>query len=285
MTLLSPYQWMTEQKRLGHSLCLVLDAGDSLDKRQALLGSQAPDQYCDVYSETPVADLAGAGPCMFVIDKLEDEHLRALLMAPGENWGWLASLPAGTAMRELVRRWRERLVVGERPHQALYRFNDNRVLARALQFLGNAAIAEYLGPAASVLYWQAQHWSALTNPKPGNYPVPEHPAWCNAPNEQPPSAAMRELNARRYLLAEHLDAYARLAESHDPDLWLSAQLAQAAAWGWQSAEQLEFLLEQGLDKPSVTQTPWWGVKEGETPAAHFQRVYDEAQFWEGRLPL
>lgn len=285
MTGMSAQQWMIEQRQLGHFLCLILDSEDERQIRQVLLGSHDNDQYCSLYSETSAADLADAGPFLFLIGNPEDRQLNELLKAPERNWGWLASIPRETALQELAKHWRERLIVGTRPYQALYRFHDNRVLTRALKHLTTEAIPGYLGPIISVCYWQGQHWETLTNPKPGNHPVPESPAWCGVPVEGEQSAPIREVNARRYLLAEHLDAYARIAEQQDPDLWLSTQLALADSWGWQAPEQLEFLLIQSLKEIDGTFAKRWQARPDETPDAHFERVYQAIQFWQAEAPL
>ena len=285
MTNMSPQQWMIEQHQFGHSLCLILDSEGERQTRQALLDFQDADQCCGVYSKTPVADLADAGPFMFLIDNPEDGRLNELLKAPERNWGWLASIPPEAGLQELVKHWRERLIVGARPYQALYRFHDNRVLTRALKHLAIGALPGYLGPIISACYWQGQRWEMLSNPTPGNHPVPESPAWCEVPVEGDQSAHIREVNARRYLLAEHLDAYARIAEQQNPDLWLSTQLALADTWGWQAPEQLEFLLVQSLKETDGTLAERWQARPDETPATHFERVYQAIQFWQGDAPL
>jgi hypothetical protein len=281
MTRTAPQQWMIERHRLGHSLCLILDSEGELNTRQLLSGSQDAGQYCSVYSETPVADLADAGPFIFLIDNPEDGRLNELLKAPERNWGWLASVAPEAGLNELVRHWRERLIVGIRPHQALYRFHDNRVLSRALGHLTVEALPEYLGPIISVCYWQGEHWQIHSNPAPAKHSVPKNPAWWNVPAEGDQSAHLREVNARRYLLAEHMEAYAQMAEQQDPGLWLSVQLALADAWGWQSPAQLEFLLVQSLKETDGTLAARWQAHPEETPTAHFQRVYQTAQFWQG----
>ena len=173
------------------------------------------------------------------------------------------------------------MIFGVRPHRGIYRFHDNRVLARALQHLTTATVAGYLGPAISVCYWQGEHWETLGNPAPGNYPVPESPVWNDFPMEADQRASTREANAHRYLLARHLEAYARMAEQQDPELWLSTLLAQANTWGWQAAEQLEFLLVQSLKTTTDTLAQHWQAHAGESPDAHFQRVFQEVQFWQG----
>ena len=67
MKIASVRQWMAEQLTLGHSLCLILDSEGERAARQALLKNHGPEQYCRVYSETPLADLADAGPVIFLI--------------------------------------------------------------------------------------------------------------------------------------------------------------------------------------------------------------------------
>ena len=218
MTNMSPQQWMIEQHQFGHSLCLILDSEGERQTRQALLDFQDADQCCGVYSKTPVADLADAGPFMFLIDNPEDGRLNELLKAPERNWGWLASIPPEAGLQELVKHWRERLIVGARPYQALYRFHDNRVLTRALKHLAIGALPGYLGPIISACYWQGQRWEMLSNPTPGNHPVPESPAWCEVPVEDDQSAHIREVNARRYLLAEHLNATPELLNNKTPSM-------------------------------------------------------------------
>jgi hypothetical protein len=87
------------------------------------------------------------------------------------------------------------------------------------------------------------------------------------------------------LLAEHVRAYARLAEQLDPDAWLSERLAQAEAWGWQAPGQLEFLLIHSLQAPAYTLAPHWQVRPEETPSEHFERVQQATAFWQGDTAL
>ncbi|WP_409278145.1 DUF4123 domain-containing protein [Pseudomonas defluvii] len=277
MTTLSPRQWMAEQLRQGCSLCLVLDAQDQLDTRQALAGRRSPDRYSSIYSATPVAELAGIGPFLFILGDGDDDELDRLINAPDGQWGWFASLRED-GLPEWVEHWRERLLIGTRPHQALYRFQDPRVLSRALAHMPVSAVAEYLGTAISVCYWQGACWAVTENPAPGRYPLPPDPAWLHVPAPAQLTAEVRHTNAHRYLLAEHLEAYAALAERHPPDLWLTRLLELAERWGWQQAAQLEFLLTQNLQSPDYRLPAWWEVQPGEGPSAHFERVYLRTRF-------
>lgn len=96
---------------------------------------------------------------------------------------------------------------------------------------------------------------------------------------------IRLTNARRYLLAEHVQAYARLAELMAPDVWLRDRLIQADAWGWQAPEQLAFLLTQSLQAPAFTLAPHWQVRAGESPTEHFEGVLQTMEFWQGDASL
>ncbi|MEH6349868.1 DUF4123 domain-containing protein [Pseudomonas sp. 3JA] len=283
MTRSLPHQWLIEQQRLGHTLCVVLDSENEHHTRQALLKSSRPDQYLSVYSQTPVSDLADAGPFVFTFDRPGDEHINELIDRPDSRWGWLASLPK-EGLPTLVEHWRERLIIGERPHQALYRFHDNRVLARALQHLPVEAYPAYLGPAISVCYWQGTCWASTYNPAPGAYPLPDSPLWLQVPVTPQQAMQTRLLNARRFLLAEHVQAFASLAEQQDPVAWLRATLEQAEAWHWQAPEQLEFLLTQRLQTPAQALAPYWQVRSAESPDEHFERVRLTAAFWQGDTP-
>lgn len=107
------------------------------------------------------------------------------------------------------------------------------------------------------------------------------PEWLEVLVEDKQSTSILAINARRYLLAEHLDAYARLAEQQDPDLWLSSQLALAARWEWQLPEQLTVVLLAGLHDIDGTSAQRWQPRPGETPTVHFQQIYDDNQCWQG----
>ncbi|MGD8220012.1 DUF4123 domain-containing protein [Pseudomonas thivervalensis] len=279
-----PYRWLIEQQRLGNALCVVLDSENELPIRQALLKNSRPDQYLSVYGQTLVAEFADAGPFVFIFDRPSNESINELLNRPDSHWGWLASLPK-EGLPTLVEHWRERLIIGERPHQVLYRFHDNRVLARALRHLPVDAYPAYLGPAISVCYWQDKGWASTYNPAPGTYPAPDSPLWLRVPVTPRQAMQTRLLNARRFLLAEHVQAFATLAEQQDPEAWLRVTLDQAEAWRWQAPEQLEFLLTQCLQVPAHVFASYWQVRPAESPGEHFERGRLMAAFWQGDASL
>ena len=145
-------------------------------------------------------------------------------------------------------------------------------VGRTLAYLPTEDIAAYLGPALSVCYWQGTQWESCDNPAPGLYPLPESPPWLQTPVPAEQTREIRQLNAHRYLLAEHEQAYADLARTQPPQTWLRERLEQADEWGWQTPQQLEFLLIHSLRAPANGFDAQWQVRPGETPLEHFERV-------------
>lgn len=284
MTTTCPRQWMNDQLRLGHTLCLILDSEGELVARQALLNTPDPEQYCCVYSQTPISELANAGPFIFLIDNPGDARLKPLLDEPERSWGWLASIGNGD-LPALARHWRERLIIGTRPHRALYRFHDNRVLGRALAHIPEEARPEYLGPAISVCYWHGAQWNVTHNPGPGEYPLPADPAWLSVP--LPADRAMEILHSTvyRYLWAKHGEDLIRLSQRQDPGTWLTEQLSHAQQWGWTAPEQVHFLITSKLTETEPPLINNWAPHEGETPQAHYERLFNEMKFWSGEGSL
>ena len=277
-------QWMARLQACGHDVCLMLDSQNEQSMRQSLLASGPFDLFASVYRGTQLAELADSGPFIIIVDPAQYRRLEPLLSRPQENWGWLASIAPGE-LQTWVKHWRARMIIGQRPHQALYRFHDNRVLTKALQQLPEHALPAYLGQATSVCYWNDSHWQVIDNPAPGSYPVPDQPMWLNIPPEAEQAITARLANTHRYLLAEHEEAYLRLAEQDSQHIWLRQLLEQAENWAWQTPEQLLFLLTQRLQAPDHPQPSYWRPEPGETPTEHFERVVQTRKFWQMETPL
>ena len=284
MTTTCPRQWMDDQLRLGQTLCLILDSEGELVARQALLSPHDLERYSCIYSQMPISDLANAGPFIFLIDNPGDARLKPLLDEPERNWGWLASIRHGD-LPALTRHWRERLIIGTRPHRALYRFHDNRVLGRALAHIPEEARPEYLGPAISVCYWQGGQWNVAHNPAPGEYPLPADPGWLNVPVSDDRAMAILHSNNYRYLWAKHHEELRRLSQRQDPSTWLTEQLSHAQQWGWTDPEQVRFLVIRKLTEAEAPIINNWAPREGETPQAHYERLLNEVKFWSGEGSL
>lgn len=273
-------QWLHDQSAIGQQIYLVLDSLGQLDERNALVTELGAQGYRNLYIGTPAESLAKNGPYLFELASFDLPVLRALFASPERNWGWLASAEY-TDLEPISDHWRERLVTGEPPNQAVYRFQDNRVLARALAYLQPGQRPEYLGPLSSVCYWHAEQWTITYNPAPAEYPLPKDPAWFQTPIPEATTKGVQFDNARRYLVGAYTDDLLSLAEHRDIDTWLRGQLDQAETWGWQEPEQIHFLLVQSLLAPDYELPPIWQPQPHETPAMHFDRVYQEELYWQG----
>ncbi|MEG7360690.1 DUF4123 domain-containing protein [Pseudomonas citronellolis] len=271
---MSPLEhWLREQSRMHRQLYLVLDADGNTEALQALLNSPPAAPHISLYASTEAAPLAARGPFVMQLANRATPALATLLAHPERHWGWLASAE-GDALAALARHWRARMLVGQSPQRTLYRFHDNRVLARALAHLPEEGLPAYLGPAASLCYWseEARQWLARDNPMPGEHPLPETPAWLAAPQDETTASAMLHHNLRFYLLAWHTSACARLAQRCDFDAWLTEQLRQAREWRWTTPEQLRFWLLERLENDDMPIPEAWQPRPGETPSAHYERL-------------
>ena len=277
-------QWLFDQSRSARELYLVLDSDGHLDERNALTKELGAERYRNLYIGTAANSMAQAGPVLFQVVTVKHPVIQALLDTPECHWGWLASA-ALTDLDALVAHWRDRLVVGERPNLALYRFHDNRVLGRALSYLQPEQYADYLGPIASVCYWHAEQWTVTDNPDPGKHPLPLEPAWLKTPTPEIVYANVQFDNTRRYLIREHTEAMATLATERNVDGWLWGLIQLIRLWGWQQPEQVHFLLTQCLKAPGYLPPKTWQPKPEENSAAHFKRVYEQVLYWQGDANL
>ena len=264
---LPPYPWMAQQQQAGHRLCLVLE-GDN-DVCQSLLEVRTVSQYCSFYAGTVVAELKTTGPMIVLLQQMSEPGLLDLLQRPETNGGWLGSLPSED-LAGVTRHWRDRLLVGTQDNPALYRFHDNRTLARALNHLAPEHWPAFLGPLISVCYWHEGGWHSRDNPSPGDYPVPDSAPWLNISN--PHASVILHANVLRYLLAEHSEDLAALMEFQDPRVWLTQVLVQAHAWQWREPSQLEFLVVRRLEEATRSSVIRWQPMPGEASGDHFERV-------------
>ncbi|TDV45149.1 uncharacterized protein DUF4123 [Pseudomonas helmanticensis] len=277
-------QWLHEQSRAGRDLFLMLDTDGQSEARTALAADLGTERFRHLYAGTAAESLAQTGPLLLRIDMARHPVIQALLAPPERHWGWLSS--AGhVALDDLASHWRERVVTGERPNLAVYRVHDNRVLGRALAHLQPEQYAALLGPVSSICYWHAGQWNVADNPDPGEHPLPIDPPWLQTPIPELIYANVLFDNARRYLVGEHTEAMAKLAEQLDMDDWLWGQIQLTRLWGWQQPEQVHFLLTQSLQLPGYVPPNSWLPKTGEDSAVHFERVYQQVLYWQESGPL
>lgn len=276
--------WLHAQAEQGRHIYLMLDSDGQLEERNALIAELGNDQYRNLYVGTPANSLVEMAPYLLTLKSAGHPAVQALLNTPERNWGWLASAEHND-LDVLATHWQDRLVVGERPNLSLYRLHDNRVLGRALDFLQPEQRPDYLGPFASVCYWQAGQWKIVDNLDPGVRPLPSDPAWLNTPIPEATFAGQQFDNARRYLVREHAQSLLKLAEQQDLDTWLRGQLDLARVWEWREPEQIHFLLTQSLQAPGYVFPKSWLPKPDEIPSMHFDRLYQEQRYWQGDIPI
>lgn len=272
-----PGQWMAQQQQAGRHLCLILDGQSAA--REPLLAVRSLSDYRSFYGETVLAELMMDGPAILLLKQMSEPALRDLLQQPEGHWGWLGSLPSQD-LTSVTRHWRDRLLTGPEGEQSLYRFHDNRTLARALDYLCPEHWPVFLGPLISLCYWHKGRWRMADNPAPGEYPLPDPVPWLYTPN--PNAEAILHANILRYLLAEHSEDLVALVEFQDPRIWLSQVLEQARTWQWKGPEQLEFLVVRRLEEATRTSVIRWQPLVGEAPADHFERVVEQWRTMEGK---
>jgi len=264
------YQWLDDQRAQQRQLLLVIDALAEPNPVQELFAGDLMHDYVNLYHGTEFADLADIGPWLVALNEFEITRIQPLLDAPERNWGWLASADR-VELPVLAQHWRERMHADEQGQRSLYRFQDNRVIARHLAELATPQQPLLLGPLASALCWDGERWRCFDNPRPGQYAAPFEAAWLALPE---PDSVVREVhrhNLTLWLWQNHAAATARLAETRVLSDWLGEQLDKAGVWGWRSLEHLQFLLRYQLD-PELADHPAWSPEERETREAHFARL-------------
>lgn len=261
--------WFAEQQDAGRDLFLIVDRLAEPDPIPELFHADVMDEYINLYSGTEWDELADIGPWLIKMPAQQSIALSHLWEAPERNWGWLASA-SQLSLVDLARHWRERLLIEGPSGKALYRFQDNRVIAHHLSALSVTQIPLLLGPLDSALCWAGDAWLITENAAPAHHVAAQGQPWLDVP--EPPEVArnIQRKNACDWLWAEHPQATTRLASARPLMEWLDSQLETASKWGWGQSEQLEFLLTHQLDS-DLAQSSFWTAREGETPDQHYQR--------------
>jgi hypothetical protein len=265
--------WITEQLAQQRELLLIVDRLAEPDPIKALFGADLMQDYVNLYQSTEFADMADVGPWLVRLHNPDATLVQTLLDTPESDWGWLASA-AHIDLAVLAHHWRERLLIDEQEQRALYRFQDNRVIARHLAELSETQRPLLLGPLESALCWDGQAWQSIHNSRPGLYPPPFEKPWQELAEPESVTQAILRHNLEQWLWQNHCAATAQLAETQPLSSWLDAQLEQAKSWRWQSLERIQFLLRYQLD-PALAAHPIWPVLPGENPDIHFSRCYRE----------
>lgn len=260
--------WLAEQIAQQRELLLVVDRLAEPDPIVELFGADLMQNYINLYQGTELDDMADAGPWLVRVNHPDAAFLHTLLDDPKRNWGWLASAEH-IDLRVLAQHWRERMLINEQEQRALYRFQDNRVIAHHLHGIEEIQRPLLLGPLSSAL-WDGDAWARFDNPVPAHGPPPFATPWLDLP--EPPTTArqIRHHNLLQWLWQQFPTATAQLAEHILLDDWLDDQLDQAEHWQWHAPEQQRFLLQYRM-VPVLASHSFWAAHTAESPEQHFLR--------------
>lgn len=261
--------WMSEQSRLNRVLILVLDSLAEPSPVTPLYSAGVMQRSVQLYRRTEFSKFAAISPWLTELHNPGNDAFRKLLDDPQRNWGWIGSMDTAD-LDSLTQHWIARMVIDEDGERSLFRFQDNRVLARCL---GNMKEIEWpllLGPISSVLYWDQNQWKSADNSRPGMYPVPNPAPWLRTPESGEQARSILRDNLKRWLLTYHVDTAATLAETRVVSEWLEEQMDLLEAWDWRTPEQREMMLSHRLSPACMTDVAWEPLP-GETSQQHFDR--------------
>ena len=262
--------WLSEQQAQNRRLLLVIDSLAEPDPLPGLFSADLVHSYANLYQGTEVAEMASVGPWLIMLNELNLTQLASLTDAPEQNWGWLASVEHAD-MAALTQHWQSRIFADEQGQRSLYRFQDNRIVARHLAELDASQRPLLLGPLTSALCWDDHDWQWFDNEQPGEHPEPFEKPWLSIPEPEHVRHAVAHHNLELWLWENHTHATTKLAETRVLSEWLDRQLDKVKEWHWHSEPQLHFLLRYQLD-PALADHPAWLPAEKETPEAHYSRV-------------
>ncbi|WP_217477792.1 DUF4123 domain-containing protein [Stutzerimonas stutzeri] len=262
--------WLSEQQAQRRKLLLVIDSLAEPAPLPRLFSADLVHSYANLYQGTEVDEMASVGPWLIMLNELNLTQLPSLTDAPEQNWGWLASVEHAD-MAALTQHWQARLFDDEQGQRSLYRFQDNRIVARHLAELDASQRSLLLGPLTSALCWDGRDWRRFDNERPDENPEPFEKPWLSIPEPEQVQRAVAHHNLELWLWQTHTQATTRLAETLVVSDWLDQQLDKAKKWQWHSEPQLHFLLRNQLD-PALADHPAWLPADQEAPDAHYSRV-------------
>ncbi|MGK8706146.1 DUF4123 domain-containing protein [Metapseudomonas otitidis] len=264
--------WLAEQHTASRYLLLIIDTLAEPNPLIALAQADLLQRAFNLYRNTPAESLADIAPWLVQLTP-EQEHaplVSEMIEQPGSNWGWLASSD-GDHFDLLKTHWQARALFAEEDGQrALYRLQDNRVIARHLSALGPQQQPLLLGPLSSALAWDGEGWRRFDNPAPGSYPLEAGSPWLSLAEPQAIDQALTLHAMSAWLWEQHTEAIGRIAEEQIVDEWISEHLAQLDAWSWQGEAAQRFFLSAALD-PQWRADPSWSPLSHETAEDHLWR--------------
>lgn len=268
--------WLGEQAKLNRVLILALDSLAEPNPVTSLYSAGLMQRSVQLYRRTQYADFAAISPWLTELHNSGADAFRKLLDDQQRNWGWIGSMDKAD-LDSLTQHWQARMVIEEDGERSLFRFQDNRVIARCLANLNATEYPLLLGPISSVLFWDEEQWKSADNARPGVYPAPDPAPWLRNPESGEQARSILRDNLKRWLLTYHVEAAAELAETRVVSEWLEEQMDVLDLWQWKTPEQRELMLSRRLN-PECMEDVAWEPLPGEMPEVHFarcQRVFGE----------
>jgi hypothetical protein len=262
-------RWIEQQHHRARNFVVILDRQAEPDPVALLFSNDVVQDYVELYRNTEISDMVDMSPWLISPTNNDCTRLQQLLENPHWNWGWLASTEHSD-LSDLGKHWRDRMLIDEEGRRSLYRFQDNRVIARHLLALSSHQLPALLGPINSALVWSGSTWHDIDNPAPALHPVPTSAAWLQLPEPGEITSAIQRHNLKLWLWQQHSTATAHLAEIRSIDEWLDERLRLAKSWGWESNKCLKFLLARHLSTAQA-EHPEWQPRANETELEHYAR--------------
>lgn len=276
-------QWLTEQTKQQHSIYLMLDPLAEPNPVATLLTNQAIVGYTWLLHNTPYEGLRHASPSIIQIADITNQGVQELINHPEQNWGWFFTTSKQITMEQLIAHWQARLTLIYQQQEVFYRFQDNRVIVRALKAIPQDKYYQLLGQINQIALWDESEWQTYTNQAPRDYPLTskENLIWA-LPEPEHVARQIRLENLYDWAIntfADEVFINAKFGGTPFKD-WLKEQLALLDKWQWHKEEQALFMIEQRLVYDQRQSNEWHPLPE-ETSIQHYERV--KAHFTK-RLP-
>lgn len=266
-------QWLTEQTQQHNTIYLMLDPLAEPNPVATLLTNQAIIGYTWLLQNTPYESLRYASPTIIQITDINNQGVQELINHPQQNWGWFFTTNRQVTMEQLIAHWQARLTLIYEQQEVFYRFQDNRVIVRALKAIPQDKYYQLLGQINQIVLWDEDRWQYYTNQTPLDYPLTskQNLLWA-LPEPEHIAKQIRFDNLYNWIINTFADQVFIEAKLSMPlKQWLTEQLELLDNWQWREQAQAQFMLEQQL-VPEQRHSQHWQPKPQETPTQHYERL-------------
>lgn len=267
-------KWLTEQQQNQQAIYLMLDPLAEPNPVATLLTSQAIVGYTWLLHNTPYESLRYASPTIIQIADINNQGVQELINHPEQDWGWFFSTNPQVTMEQLIEHWQARLILIYKQQEVFYRFQDNRVIVRALKGIPPDKYYQLLGQINQVALWNKSEWQIYANESPIDYPLTtkENLIWA-LPEPQEVTQQTNLENLFDWAINTFADEVFINAKFGGISFkeWLKEQLSLLDTWQWHEESQMLFMIEQRLDYEQRQSVEWQPLPQ-EPPTQHYERV-------------